>query len=420
MAGKPTKTTPPSREFQVFAKPVGAICNLDCVYCYYLEKEQLFPSGKSLRMTDEVLEKYIIQQIEATTDPVIHYAWHGGEPTLFGLDSFRKIVQFQRKHKPANKEIINGIQTNGSLLDETWCEFFAAEHFIVGISIDGPEEIHNRYRLTKDKRPTFKQTMRGYDLLQKYRVHTEILCVVNSQNVHLPLPVYRFFKQINAGYITFLPLVEQQPGQDSGVTPETVPSGAFGDFLCTIFDEWVSRDIGQVKIQIIEEATRTAFNQEHTLCIFKKRCGGVPVVEHNGDFYSCDHYVDPDHFLGNIVHRSLAEFLDSPVQKAFGQAKLDTLPQYCLQCAVRDMCNGECPKNRFIQTPDGEPGLNYLCEGYRKFFTHCTPFVNEVAAQWQRQIDEQQMDGHQPIRVGRNDPCPCGSGKKYKNCCMRG
>ncbi len=261
--------------------------------------------------------------------------------------------------------------------------------------------------------------MRDYDLLQQYRVPTEILCVVNCSNVQQPLPVYRFFKQLNAGYITFLPLVERQPGTENGVTPETVPSGAFGEFLCAIFDEWASRDIGKIKIQIIEEATRTAFNQEHTLCIFKKRCGGVPVVEHNGDFYSCDHYVDPDHFLGNILDRSLAELLDSPEQKAFGQAKLDTLPHYCRQCEVRDMCNGECPKNRFIRTPDGEDGLNYLCAGYKKFFTHCKPFVNEVAAQWQRQLSEQQGSVHQAVRVDRNDPCPCGSGKKYKNCCMR-
>lgn len=420
MAGKATKKTHTSREFQVFAKPVGAVCNMDCVYCYYLEKEYVYSSRKSFRMSDEVLEKYIAQQIEATTDTVILFAWHGGEPTLYGLDSFRKIVQIQRKYKPPGKEIINGIQTNGSLLNEAWCEFFAAEHFIIGISIDGPEEMHNRYRLTKDRRSTFRQTMRGYELLKQYQVTTEILCVVNASNVRQPLPVYRFFKTLDARYITFLPMVMRQPGAESGVTPETVPSVEFGDFLCSVFDEWISRDIGKIKIQIIEEATRTAFNQEHTLCIFKKRCGGVPVVEHNGDFYSCDHYVDPDHLLGNIMNRSLSELLDSPEQNAFGQAKLDTLPQFCRQCEVRDMCNGECPKNRFILTPDGEKGLNYLCEGYKKFFSHCRPFVNEVAAEWQRQLDEQQLDGHQSMRVGRNDPCPCGSGKKYKNCCMRG
>ncbi len=416
---KPPDKINPSREFQVFAKPVGALCNLGCVYCYYLEKEHIYGAGAPLRMSDEVLEEYIIRQIEATTDPVIHFAWHGGEPTLFGLNSFHKIVQFQQKHKPAGKEIINGIQTNGTLLNEAWCEFFAAEQFVVGISMDGPEEMHNRYRLTKDQRAAFEQTMRGYDLLQQFRVPTEILCVVNDYNVQQPLTVYRFFKQLNAGYITFLPLVERQPRTETGVTPETVPADAFGDFLCTIFDEWVNEDIGRVKIQIIEEATRTAFNQEHTLCIFKQRCGGVPVVEHNGDFYSCDHYVDQDHLLGNIMDRSLAELLDSPEQKAFGQAKLDTLPQYCRGCEVLDMCNGECPKNRFIRTPDGESGLNYLCEGYRKFFIHCKSFVNEVAARWQKQLGEQQGAGHHPVRVGRNDPCPCGSGKKYKNCCMR-
>lgn len=413
-----------SREFQVFAKPVGAICNLDCHYCYYLEKKQLYPK-KSLRMTDEILEKYIIQQIEATTENIINFTWHGGEPTIFGLDSFRKIVQLQKKYKPKDKEIVNGIQTNGTLLDEKWCEFFASEKFMVGISIDGPGKLHNHFRLSNDKKTTFEQTILGYQQLQRFQVHTEILCVVNARNVQHPQEIYDFFKQLDAKYITFLPLVEREPESDLGVTPESVPSEAFGNFLCIVFDEWAEKDIGRIKIQIVEEVTRTAFNQEHTLCIFKKRCGGVPVLEHNGDFYSCDHYVNPNHCLGNINNKTLKEFLDSAEQKAFGQVKLDTLPQFCRNCEVLGMCNGECPKNRFIHTPDGEEGLNYLCQGYKKFFMHCRPFVNEVAAQWQKQFTGQHVINNKtlssPLRsvTGRNDLCPCGSGRKYKNCCMR-
>jgi len=238
------------------------------------------------------------------------------------------------------------------------------------------------------------------------------------------MEVYQFFRQLNAKYITFLPLVEFLPDSEKGVSEHTVPSEAFGNFLSTIFDEWMAHDIGHVKVQIFEEATRTAFEQEHTICIFKKICGGVPVVEHNGDFYSCDHFVDEEHFLGNIREIPLVGLLDSQEQKAFGQAKLDTLPRYCRECEVRDMCNGECPKNRFIKTPDGEEGLNYLCAGYKKFFTHCRPFVEEVAALWRRQNIEKPKsqvritsDGS-TFKIGRNDPCPCGSGKKYKNCCM--
>ena len=208
--------------------------------------------------------------------------------------------------------------------------------------------------------------------------------MVNAHNVHHPLEVFRFFKKLNARYVSFLPLVESEPYSSTGVSRRSVSSKAFGDFLCTIFDEWVNRDIGQIKIQIFEEAAKTAFGQDHSLCIFRRTCGDIPVIEHNGDFYSCDHFVDPDHRLGNIIEIPLGELLESPAQKAFGQVKLNRLPRYCQQCEVRDMCNGGCPKNRFLKTPDGEDGLNYLCQGYKRFFTHCKPFVNEVAAQWRR------------------------------------
>ena len=374
-----------SSEFQVFVKPIGSICNLGCRYCYYLEKEHLYPEGESFRMPDEVLEEYIVQHIDASPETVIRFSWHGGEPTVLGLDYFRKVVELQRRYLPPGRRIVNGIQTNGTLLDEDWCRFLAKEDFAVGLSLDGPQEMHDRYRVTKDGKPTHELTMRGYRFLQEHGVYTDILCVVNAHNVRYPFQVYRFFKQIDAQYISFLPMVEPQLEAEGGVDPISVPAEAWGTFLCTVFDEWRDQDIGRVKVQIFEEATRTAFKQEHSLCIFRPTCGDIPVVEHNGDFYSCDHYVDDEHLLGNITETHLVDLLESPAQRAFGEAKLEALPRYCLECGVRSMCNGECPKNRFITTPDGEPGLNYLCAGYRRFFTHCQPFVSEVAALWRRQ-----------------------------------
>jgi uncharacterized protein len=413
-----------SREFQVFAKPAGARCNLGCHYCYYLEKKDLFPGAGALRMADDLLEAYIVQHIEAHPGEVINFSWHGGEPTVLGVDYFRKIVALQRKHQPPHRRITNGLQTNGTLLDEDWCRFLAAERFGVGLSLDGPREMHDRHRVTPSGHATHAQVMRGHRLLQKYRIPYDILCVVNSHNVQHPTQVYRFFKQIGARYLGFLPLVEPQPEAEGGVSRRTVPADAFGSFLCTIFDEWQGRDIGRVKVQIIEEAARTAFGQAHRLCIFRRTCGDVPVVEHTGDFFACDHFVDPEHRLGNIRHAPLTALLESPAQKAFGQAKLDTLPQDCRVCPVRDMCNGECPKNRFLHTPDGEPGVNYLCGGYKRFFTHVRPFVRALAALRPGQARAGgpmagQVAGQRANpKTGRNDPCPCGSGRKYKQCCL--
>jgi uncharacterized protein len=375
-------------------------------------------------MPDDILEQYIVQHIDAYPDPVINFSWHGGEPTVLGLDYFRKIVALERKHTPPNRSITNGMQTNGTLIDEEWCRFLAAEGFAVGLSLDGPQEIHDRYRLTKDRKPTYTQAMRGYELLRRHGIPCDILCVVNAYNVQYATQVYRFFKQIKAQYVSFLPLVEPQPETEGGVSHRTVPAEAFGGFLCTIYDEWLSQDIGRIQVQIFEEAARTALGHEHTLCIFRKTCGDVPVIEHNGDFFSCDHFVDVEHRLGNIRETPLVELLESPAQRAFGQAKLDTLPRYCQTCEVLAMCNGGCPKDRFLQTPDGEAGLNYLCAGYKRFFTHCKPFVQELAALWRRQSLEGQMPLSQtPVsqvgpKIGRNDPCPCGSGLKYKKCCL--
>ena len=371
-----------SREFQVFIKPVGARCNLDCHYCYYLGKEALHPVRSNAVMSEEVLEKCIAGHFEAATGQVVMFSWHGGEPTLAGVEFFRKVVEIQKRHWAPGVTILNGIQTNGTILDDQWCEFLANEDFVVGISMDGPQHLHDRFRVRKDQGSSFNQVLHGYKLLQKYGIHTEVLCVVNADNAKYPLAVYRYFKELGAGYLTFLPLVEKLPGSTSLATERSVPGLTFGEFLCTIFDEWKEKDIGFTKIQIFEEATRIAFGQDHTLCIFKKTCGAVPVIELNGDFYSCDHFVDPDHGLGNICHHPLVQLLDHPEQIAFGQAKESTLPRHCRECEVLDMCNGECPKNRFVPAPDGEPGLNYLCEGYRLFFNHCRPFVDAVASQW--------------------------------------
>ncbi|MGA2407397.1 MAG: anaerobic sulfatase maturase [Bacteroidales bacterium] len=374
-----------SREFQIFAKPVGSACNLSCRYCYYLGKKSLYPDTDHFLMADDILEKYIIQHIQASTQDIINFSWHGGEPLLAGIDFFRKVLRLQFLHKPEGKTIVNGIQTNGTLLNDKWCRFLAEEDFIVGISIDGPGDLHNNNRRTRENNNTFLNVIRGYELLQKHGTVPEILCVVNVDNVKYPLNVYNFFKQLGAKYITFLPLVESEPGSPTGASSNSVPSEEFGYFLNTIFDEWVEKDIGEIKIQIFEEAARTAFNQEHTLCIFKVDCGNVPVVEHTGDFYSCDHYVDTDHLLGNISDHSLTYFLDSEKQRAFGLAKSVALPKYCTDCKVRPMCNGECPKNRFLITPEGDPGLNYLCNGYKYFFNHCTAFVEAINAAWKNQ-----------------------------------
>ena len=370
-----------SREFQLFVKPVGARCNMDCHYCYYLEKESVSKGGFPV-MADEVLQKYIVSHLETSADQTIMFSWHGGEPLLAGIDFYRRVVEIQQKHRLPGTKVINGIQTNGTLLNDDWCTFMKEEGFVVGISMDGPPAMHNRFRVTKNQDSSFSKVLQAHKLLMKYGIRTEVLCVVNAVNVHGPLEVYRFFKELGAPYLTFLPLVETEPDSTAAVSERSVPSVAFGEFLCQIFDEWIEKDIGTIKIQIFEEAARTAFKQDHTLCIFKKRCGGVPVIEQNGDFYPCDHYVDPENRLGNISQQTLVELLDHPAQKAFGNAKELSLPLYCRECEVLDMCNGACPKNRFTTTPSGEDGLNYLCEGYKLFFKHCKPFVDAVAMQW--------------------------------------
>lgn len=414
-----------AREFQVFAKPVGPACNLNCRYCYYLKKDQLYPDGAALRMADDLLEEYIAQHIAATPGDLIHFSWHGGEPTILGLDYFRKIVALERKHLPPGRRIVNGLQTNGTLLDEDWCRFLAAERFGIGLSLDGPPEMHDRYRVNKSGTPSHKQTMRAFKLLRRFRVPCDILCVVHDYNVQFPAQVYRFFKEIGASYIGFLPVVEPQPDAPNGVSPHTVPAEAYGLFLCTIFDEWVRQDVGRIRVQIFEEAARPAQGLEHSLCLFRETCGDIPVVEHNGDFFACDHFVDLQHRVGNIRRTPLAELLESADQRAFGRAKKDRLPQYCLDCDVRPMCNGGCPKDRFLRAPDGEEGLNYLCAAFRRFFSYSLPYLIKIASLERTEQSAGSLTGLARATVaerypnaGRNDACPCGSGRKYKKCCL--
>ncbi|OGD12249.1 MAG: anaerobic sulfatase maturase [Candidatus Aminicenantes bacterium RBG_13_62_12] len=373
---------PAGRSFQVFAKPAGSACNLACQYCYYLDKGLPSARGSGGRMPDGLLEEYIAQHIAASPDEIIRFSWHGGEPTVLGVGFFRRVVELEHRHSPPDRRVVNGMQTNGTLLDEEWGAFLAEAEFSVGLSLDGPAAMHDRFRLTRDGRPAFREAMRGYEILRRHGVPTDILCVVNAHNVRRPYEVYKFFKSIGASFISFLPLVEPLANSPGSASRRSVPAESWGKFLCAVFDEWLEGDIGRIKVQVFEEAARSAFGQEHSLCIFRPVCGDIPVVERNGDFYSCDHFVDEEHRLGNIRKTPLVEMLDSPAQRQFGRAKLEKLPETCRNCEVRDMCNGECPKNRFLSTPEGEPGWNYLCPGYKRFFTHCRPFVETLAAEW--------------------------------------
>ncbi|MFH1568189.1 MAG: anaerobic sulfatase maturase [Gemmatimonadota bacterium] len=410
------------RSFQVFAKPAGPLCNLACTYCYYLDRGP--PSDRAAPMSAEVLEAYVARHLAASPDPVVSFSWHGGEPTLLGLGYFRDLVALQRRLCPPGRRIANGLQTNGVLLDEGWARFLAAEGFRVGLSLDGPAGIHDRHRLTRGSRPTQARALEGFRRLQRHGVPTEVLCVVTATNGGRPLEVYRFFREIGARYLTFLPMVEPDPTAAGKATADSVPSEAWGEFLCAVFDEWKAGDVGRLEVQLFEETLRVAFGQEHALCVLRPTCGDVPVVERDGQVYSCDHFVDAQHGLGSILVTPLEDLLDSVAQRAFGRAKLESLPRHCRECDVRAQCNGGCPKDRFARTPDGEPGLSYLCAGYRRFFHHARPFVSQVAALARRQAAAEGAAGSGPVpaprtapRPGRNDPCPCGSGRKYKHCC---
>ena len=410
--------------FHVMTKPIGPICNLDCEYCFYLDKEKLYPNTRSFRMTDEVLENYVRQYIEAQQVNEVTFAWQGGEPTLMGLDFFRRAVEYQKKYRRPGMQLQNTFQTNGTLLNDEWGSFLKQNSFLVGISIDGPPKLHDKYRYDKRGRPSSEGVLQGLRILQKHRVDYNVLCVVNRFNGDYPLEVYNYFKKLGVEFMQFIPAVEHLAGKN--VTDRSVQSKQYGKFLCEIFDEWVKNDIGKIFVQIFDVALETWLGYPPSLCIFNETCGDAMAIEHNGDLYSCDHFVDPNYFLGNIMDGPLETMVASPFQRKFGTDKRDTLPQYCRECDVRFACNGGCPKNRFINTPTGEPGLNYLCAGYKMFFKHINRPMKLMAAALEAGRPAASIMSlmrpkpvEAPKKVSRNSPCPCGSGKKYKQCCLR-
>ncbi len=414
--------------FHLLAKPTGAACNLGCKYCFFLSKKSLYP-GSSFRMSDELLETYIRQYLEAQRIPQATIAWQGGEPTLMGLDFFRRSVQIEQKYSRTNMIIQNTMQTNGTLLDDEWCEFFRENNFLIGLSLDGPREFHDAYRVDKTGKPTFDRVMKAARLLRHHKVDYNILTTIHAANGNHPLEVYRFLRdEVKANFIQFIPIVERE--NDTGfqegdvVTDRSVKAEQYGRFLISVFNEWVCRDVGRIFVQIFDVALAAWSGMPSGMCAFSETCGTAMALEHNGDMYSCDHFVEPKYLLGNIWKRDMAGLARSTKQQKFGRDKLDALPEYCRRCEVRFVCNGECPKNRFIKTPDGKAGLNYLCAGYKEFFRHIDGPMRFMAHELRlgrapAGIMQYTKDGKIPqliFKPGRNDACPCGSGLKYKKC----
>lgn len=382
---------PLSYPIYVMAKPVGALCNLDCKYCYYLDKEELYKNRKNNRMSEELLEQFTKEYIEAQPTPHVLFTWHGGETLLRGIDFFRKALFFQRKYA-RGREITNTLQTNGILLNDEWCRFFKDNNFLIGISIDGPELCHDVYRTDKGGHGTFKKVMAGIELLKKHQVEFNILSVVNNYNVKYPLEVYNFFKSTGAQFIQFSPVVERAgnradglkllaPGdtQNSQVTDWSVDALEYGKFMTTIFDEWVRNDVGRIYVQMFDSTLACYIGEAPGVCIYAKTCGHASAMEFNGDVYACDHFVFPENKLGNIKQKSLVSMMLSEQQMKFGRDKKDTLPGQCKVCEYLNLCNGECPKNRIIHTTNGEPGLNYLCKGLKHYFRHVMPYMKYMA-----------------------------------------
>lgn len=432
--------------FHTMVKPSGAICNLDCKYCYFLSKEMMYP-GSRFRMADGILETFIKQYIEAQSISEVSFAWQGGEPTLMGVEFFERVIHYQQTYAKSGMKIHNALQTNGTLLDEAWCRFFKKHDFLIGLSVDGPETLHDAYRVNKGGTGSFGQVMRGWRLLKEFGVDYNILCTVHAANQDHPLAVYRFFRdELEAEFIQFIPIVERTTTavlplanigwseRDGGERPLYTQAGSivterslnaeqYGRFLIAIFDEWVRQDVGRVYVQMFDVALGAWVGRPGALCIFAPTCGTAVALEHNGDLFSCDHYVEPDYLLGNIQNDHLLELVSSDQQRAFGQDKMSTLPEYCRQCAVRFACHGGCPKNRFIETPDGEAGLNYLCAGYKAFFNYVDRPMRVMASLLQQKRAPAEIMGMMAAEdaerfgnVGRNESCPCGSGKKFKRC----
>ena len=380
--------TPFAKPLYVMLKPAGAHCNLACKYCYYLEKNNLYQTSHRHLMTDEMLEQFTREYIEAQTMPQVLFTWHGGEPLMRSIDFYKKALTLQKKYAHG-KQIDNVIQTNGTLLTDEWCEFFAQNHWLVGISIDGPQEYHDHYRVTPAGKPSWEKVMQGISLLKKHRVEWNAMAVVNAYNAEHPLEFYHFFRDNGCQYLQFTPIVERLtehedgrtlaslsddreiPLADASVTPQQ-----WGNFLCTIFDDWVRHDVGKTFVEIFDCTLANWMGVLPGICAYSKECGHAGVMEHNGDVYSCDHFVFPEYKLGNIKDQSLIDMLYGEKQQAFSRLKHTSLPRQCKECDMEFACHGECPKNRFEKDKYGEPGLNYLCQGYYQYYTHVAPYMD--------------------------------------------
>ena len=374
---------PFARPLYVMLKPAGAACNLRCSYCYYLDKKNLYPEAKSYLLSDELLEKFTKEYLESQTMQQVLFTWHGGEALLRNINFYKKALSLQKAYG-RRVQIDNCIQTNGVLLTDEWCRFLKDNRFLVGISIDGHEHCHDRYRKGINGEPSFRKVMRGLELLKKHGVEYNAMAVVNDYNVNYPLEFYRFFKSIDCRFIQFSPIVEQINGR---MAPWNVPASGWGDFLIAIFDEWVRRDVGQFYIQYFDSTLANRMGMSPGTCILSRYCGHAGVMEFNGDVYSCDHFVYPEYKLGNIRQKTLTEMMYSSRQNRFGNDKYTLLPRQCRECEVLSFCHGECPKNRIIKTKDGEDGLNYLCEGYYKFYKYVRPYMDFM---------KQELDARRP------------------------
>lgn len=380
--------TPFAKPLYVMLKPAGAHCNLACKYCYYLEKNNLYQNSHRHLMSDEMLEQFTREYIEAQTMPQVLFTWHGGEPLMRSIDFYKKSLALQKKYAHG-KQIDNVIQTNGTLLTDEWCEFFAKNHWLVGISIDGPQEYHDHYRVTPAGKPSWEKVMQGISLLKKHRVEWNAMAVVNAYNAEHPLEFYHFFRDNGCQYLQFTPIVERLtehedgrtlasladdreiPLADASVTPQQ-----WGNFLCTIFDDWVRHDVGKTFVEIFDCTLANWMGVLPGICAYSKECGHAGVMEHNGDVYSCDHFVFPEYKLGNIREQSLIDMLYGEKQQAFSRLKHTSLPRQCKECDMEFACHGECPKNRFEKDKYGEPGLNYLCQGYYQYYSHVAPYMD--------------------------------------------
>lgn len=394
MTASPNSTAPEARltaapfahPMYIMVKPVGSACNLRCDYCYYLEKQHLYANEGRQMLSDELLERFIREYIESQTTPEVLFTWHGGEPLVRPLAFYEKVVRLQQRYA-RGRRIANSLQTNGTLINDDWARFFHDQGWLIGVSLDGPEAYHDAFRRTRGGGPSFRNVIRGIDILNRHAVEWNALAVANRLNGDHPLSFYRFFKNIGCRYIQVTPVVERLAHHDDGrqlaslvdegqLAPFSIRPKQWGNFLCTIFDEWVRHDVSMFFINIFDATLANWVGVAPGLCTMAKHCGHAGVMEHNGDVYSCDHFVFPEYKLGNIHEQSLVEMMYSERQRRFGRAKADSLPTQCRECQWLNACHGECPRNRFIRTANGEPGLNYLCEGYRQYFSHVAPYMD--------------------------------------------